>query len=85
MMTKQIEWKDKQHIQNTGIEDSQGNITADQRHTLKIFDEYGTELYEWAKQPENLEVEIEEEEAVRWGTMMSVEMYSNCWEKTVWK
>jgi len=39
-------WKKNHRIQNTGIKDSQGNITADQRQVLKIWENYITELYD---------------------------------------
>ena len=37
MKTKELSWKENQKIQNTGIKDSQGNVTADQRQVLKIY------------------------------------------------
>jgi hypothetical protein len=44
MLTKELGWTDKQGIQNTGIEDSQGNIKVDQRCT-QIWENYITVLY----------------------------------------
>jgi hypothetical protein len=46
MKTMEISWKENQRIQNTGIKDSQGNVTADQRQVLKIWKNYITELYD---------------------------------------
>ena len=60
MLTKELGWTDKQGIQNTGIEDSQGNIKVDQRCT-QIWENYITVLYNWANWPENIEVETEKE------------------------
>jgi hypothetical protein len=45
-----LDRKDNQGIQNFGIEDSQGNITIDLRHVLKIYENY-----------DNLEVKTGEE------------------------
>ena len=58
--TKELGWKETQGIQNIGIEDSQGNRLVDQRHVLKIWENYVTELYDQTNQPETLEVEPEE-------------------------
>ena len=44
MKTKAIGWKGNQGIQNTGTENSQGNIIADQRLKLNIWENYITEL-----------------------------------------
>jgi hypothetical protein len=52
---------DTQGIQNTGIEDCQGNRIVDQRQVLKIWDNYVTVLYDRTNRPETLEVEPEEE------------------------
>jgi hypothetical protein len=46
MKTKELSWKENQRIQNNGIKDSQGNVTADQRQVLKIWENYITELYD---------------------------------------
>jgi hypothetical protein len=43
------------------LEDSQGNIIIDQRRVLQIWENYITELYDRANQPEHLEVEPEAE------------------------
>jgi len=43
---------------NTGTEDCKGNIIADQRQVLKIWENYITELY---NQPGNLDAEPKEE------------------------
>jgi hypothetical protein len=64
MKTKELGWKEKQWIQNTGTKDSKANIRADQRKILKIWENYITELYNQPNRPENLEVELEEEEDV---------------------
>jgi hypothetical protein len=42
--TKELGWKENHGIQNTGIEDSQGNIIIDQRRVLQIWENYITEL-----------------------------------------
>jgi hypothetical protein len=36
MKTKELGWKEKHGIQNTGIEDCQGSIIVDQRQVLKV-------------------------------------------------
>ena len=61
MKTKEQDWKQNQGIQNIGIEDSQGNRIVDQRHVLKIWENYVTELYDQTDRPETLEFEPEEE------------------------
>jgi hypothetical protein len=61
MKTKELGWKETQGIQNTGIEDSQGNRITDQNQVLKIWENYISELYDRPNRPENLEVEPEEE------------------------
>ena len=38
MKTKEVGWKDTLGIQNTEIEDSQGNRIVDQRQVLKIWE-----------------------------------------------
>ena len=48
MKTKEQGWKENQEIQNTGIEDSEGNIKVDQRQVLKTWESYITELYDQA-------------------------------------
>jgi len=58
MKTKELGWKETQGIQDIGIQDSQGNRIVDQRHVLKVWEDYVTELH---NQPETLEVEPEEE------------------------
>lgn len=59
--TRELAWKENQRIQDTGIEDSQGNIIVDHRQVLKIWDNYITELCSRANRPKNLEVETQEE------------------------
>jgi hypothetical protein len=44
----------------TKLEDSQGNIIADQRQGLKNWNSI-TQLYDWGNQPENTEVKTEQE------------------------
>ena len=61
MKTKELGWKETQGIQNIGIEDSQGNRIVDQRHVLKIWENYVTELYDRTNRLETLEDEPEEE------------------------
>ena len=61
MKRKELGWKETQEIQNTDIEDSQGNRIVDQSQILKIWENYITELYNRPNQPETLEVEPEEE------------------------
>ena len=56
-----VKHRDTQRIQNTGIEDSQGNRIVDQRQVLKIWENYVTELNDRPNRPETLEVEPEEE------------------------
>jgi hypothetical protein len=60
MKTKELGWKETQGIQNTSIEDSQGNRTVDQRQVLNIWDNYVTELYDRTNRSEIIEVEREE-------------------------
>jgi hypothetical protein len=59
MKTKELGCKENHGIQNIGIEDSQGNITIDQRRVLQIWENYIKELYDRANRPEHLEVEPE--------------------------
>ena len=40
MKTKELGWKETQGIQNTGIEDSQGNRRVEQSQVLKIWENY---------------------------------------------
>ena len=49
------------YVVNTGIEDSQGNRIVGQRHVLKLWENYVTELYDQTNRSETLEVEPEEE------------------------
>jgi len=46
MKTKELGWRETQGIQNIGIKDSQGNSIVDQKHVLKIWENYVTELYD---------------------------------------
>jgi len=46
MKIQELGWKETQEIQNTGIEDSQGNRIVDQRQVLQIWENYVTELYD---------------------------------------
>jgi len=61
MKIKVLGWKETQGIQNTVIEDSQGNRIVEQSQVLKIWENYITELHDRPNRPENLEVEPEEE------------------------
>ena len=61
MKTKELDWKERQGIQNTGIEDSQGNKIVEQSQVLKMWENYITELYDQPNRPETLEVEPERE------------------------
>jgi hypothetical protein len=61
MKTKELGWKEIHGIQNIGIEDPQGNRIVEQRHVLKIWENYFTELYDCPNRPETLDVEPEEE------------------------
>ena len=60
MKTKELGWKETEEIQNTGVEDSQGNRIVNQKQVLKIWENQVTELYDPPNQPETLEVEPEE-------------------------
>jgi len=42
MKTKELGQKENHGIRTSGIEDSQGNITTDRRHVLKIWENYIT-------------------------------------------
>ena len=61
MKTKELGWKKTQGIQNIGIEDSQGNRIIEEKHGLKIWENYVTELYNRPNRPETLEDEPEVE------------------------
>ena len=65
MKTKELGWKETQGIQNTGIEDSQGNRILDQKQVLKICEHCVTELYDRPNRLETLQVEPEEEVKTR--------------------
>jgi hypothetical protein len=67
MKMKELHWKEKHVIQNTGAEDSKGNIRVDKREIPKIWKNYITEMYDQTNQPENLEIELEEEDADKKG------------------
>ena len=60
MKTKELGWKETQGIQNIWIEDCQGNRIVDQKQSLKIWENYVTELYDRPNRPETLEIEPEE-------------------------
>jgi hypothetical protein len=60
MKMKELGWKEKHGIQNTGTKDSKGNIRVDMRKVLKIWENYIPELYDKPNRPENLEVETGE-------------------------
>jgi hypothetical protein len=60
MKTKELGWNETQGIQSIGIEDSQRNRIVDQRHVLKIWGNYITELYNRPNRLETLEAEPEE-------------------------
>ena len=59
MKTKEPGWKENHGIQDICTEDSQKNITVDQRQEQKIWDNYSTGLYNRASRQENSEVENE--------------------------
>jgi hypothetical protein len=61
MKTEELGWKGNDGIRTIGIEDSQGNLRTDQRHVLKIWEDYVTVVYDRANRQENLEVEPEKE------------------------
>jgi hypothetical protein len=61
MNMKEPDWKGNRVIQNTGTEESKGNIRVNKRQVLKIWENYITELYDQPNRPENLEVETEGE------------------------
>jgi hypothetical protein len=59
METKELGWKENRGIQNIGAEVSEWNITADNGHVLKIWENYITELYDRPNRSEYLEVKSE--------------------------
>jgi hypothetical protein len=73
---KKLGWKENHGIQNIGIDDSQENKTIDQRGVLQIRENYITELYDRANQPEHLEVEPEAEvhEDKKWPYILQSEV-----------
>ena len=52
---KQLSWKENHGIQNTGIEESKGNITVDVTQVLKTLENYTTEPYDQTNWPADLE------------------------------
>jgi hypothetical protein len=60
MKAKELDRKENNGIRTVGIEDSQGNMIADKKEVLKIWEIYVEELYDQANRPENLNVEPEE-------------------------
>jgi hypothetical protein len=58
---KRLGWKGNHWIQKTGIEDSKGNETVDQKQVLQIWENYITEYYDLANRLENPDVEHEEQ------------------------
>jgi hypothetical protein len=46
--TKELGWKDKQVFKPLALKTLQGNVTVHQRHVLKIWENYITELYDQA-------------------------------------
>ena len=61
MKKKELGWKENHGIQNTGIEDSTGDIIVDKRQAPNIWENHIMELYDRPNRQENLEVETEEE------------------------
>jgi hypothetical protein len=57
----ELEEKENNGIRTVDIEDSQGNIIADQKQVLKIWEIYVEELYDRANCPEHLNVELKDE------------------------
>jgi hypothetical protein len=51
---KELGWKETHGIQNTGIEDSQGNRIEEQNQVLKIWENYISELDDRPNRPETL-------------------------------
>jgi hypothetical protein len=49
LQTKKLGWKENHEIQNTGTENSKGNITEKNNQVLKIWENYITELYDQPK------------------------------------
>jgi hypothetical protein len=41
---EELGWKENHEIQNSATEESKGNITADKRQVLKIWENHVTEL-----------------------------------------
>jgi hypothetical protein len=60
--SKKLDRKENNGIRTVGIEDSQGNMTVDEKQVVKIWETYVEELYNRANQQENLNVEPEEED-----------------------
>jgi hypothetical protein len=46
LKTKVLGWKENHEIQNTGTENSKGNIIVEKSQVLKIWENYITELYD---------------------------------------
>jgi hypothetical protein len=44
LKTREIGWKENHEIQNTGSENSKGNITVEKSQVLKIWENYITNL-----------------------------------------
>ena len=61
MGTKELGRKEVREIQNTGTEDSKGNIIVDKGWGLKTWENYITRLYNQTNRPENLHTVLEEE------------------------
>jgi hypothetical protein len=57
---KELDQKENNGIRTFGIEDSRGNMIADQKEVLRIREIYIEELYDRANRPESLNVEPEE-------------------------
>ena len=90
---KELGWKEKHGIQNTGTKDSKGNIRRDKRKILKIWENYITQLYNQPNRPdERVKIRLDEGEirrvkigrGVRWGCCLSqilFNLYSECLTK----
>jgi hypothetical protein len=61
MKTNVLSWKETYGIQNTGIENFQGNRILVQIQMLNIWENYITEIHDRPNRPETIEVEPEEE------------------------
>jgi hypothetical protein len=61
MKIKVLGWKETQGIQNTGIEDFQGNVIVKRSQMLRSWENFITELHDRTNRPETREVETEEE------------------------